>query len=295
MLLANSGTAPYFSPMSAYWTLLKPRLSMLVVISTLLSFVYAIDEQVKYSDLFWLGVFGFFITGAANAFNQVIEKELDAKMDRTKRRPLPAELLFPRQSAIFSSVLLFAGLLGLTLVFNPLASGLSFISFVLYVFVYTPLKSRTPLAVLVGAFPGALPVLVGCVAASGQLFPDYLLLFAIQFFWQFPHFWAIAWVLDEDYQKAGFRLLPFGRGKDAYAAYYIFIYTVALVLVSLFPVFLQLSGLWYFGITILLGFGFLAVTLIHLKKLSNQSARRVMFYSFFYLPVVQLLLAIDKI
>ncbi len=281
--------------MSAYWTLLKPRLSMLVVISTLLSYMYAVEEQAAAPDLVWLGVLGFLITGAANASNQVIEKELDAKMDRTKGRPLPAELLFPRQSAIFGSFLLFAGLLGLTLLFNPLAAGLSFISFVLYVFVYTPLKSRTPLAVLVGAFPGALPVLVGCVAASGQIFPDYLLLFAIQFFWQFPHFWAIAWVLDEDYQKAGFRLLPFGRGKDAYAAYYIFIYTVALVLVSLFPVFLQLTGLWYFAFAAALGFGFLLVTLLHLRKLSNRSAKWVMFFSFIYLPVVQLLLAIDKI
>jgi protoheme IX farnesyltransferase len=268
---------------------------MLVVISTLLSYLYAIEGNAVFSNLLYLGLFGFFITGAANAFNQVIERELDAKMDRTKNRPLPSETLFPKESAIYGSVLLFVGLLGLTLVFNPLAAGLSFISFALYVFLYTPLKSRTPLAVLVGAFPGALPILVGCVAASGQFFPDYLLLFSIQFFWQFPHFWAIAWVLDEDYQKAGFRLLPFGRGKDAFSAYYMFIYTVALVLVSLFPVFLQLAGIWYFGFAISMGFGFLAVTLIHLRKLSSKSARQVMFYSFIYLPVVQLLLALDKI
>lgn len=281
--------------MSAYWTLLKPRLSLLVVISTLLSFAYATDEVSYFSSLMLLGLFGFFITGAANACNQIIETELDSRMNRTRLRPMPTQAISQRDAIIFSAVLLGLGIVGIAWFFNLTASLLSFISFALYVFIYTPLKPKTPLSVLIGAFPGALPILVGCVAASGHFYPDYFILFAIQFFWQFPHFWAIAWVLDDDYQRAGFRLLPFGRDKDSTAAYYIFIYTVALVMVSLFPSFLQLVGVWYTVITAIAGLGFLLMTIFHMRQLSIESARRVMFYSFFYLPIVQLLLALDKI
>jgi len=281
--------------LSAYWILLKPRLSLLVVISTLLSFAYATDEVNYAGLLILLGLFGFLITGAANACNQIIETELDARMHRTRQRPMPTQAISQRDAIIFSVILLAFGIFGISWFFNLTASLLSFISFALYVFIYTPLKPKTPLSVLIGAFPGALPILVGCVAASGNFYADYFILFAIQFFWQFPHFWAIAWVLDDDYQRAGFRLLPFGRDKDATAAYYIFIYTVALVMVSLFPSFLHLVGSWYTMITALVGLGFLLTTIFHMRQLSVPSARRVMFYSFFYLPIVQLLLALDKI
>lgn len=279
----------------SYWVILKPRLSFLVVISTILSFLYASDGGHSIWDWALLGLLGFLITGSANIYNQVIEMELDAKMDRTKSRPLPTQNLFPKEAIIYGALLLGIGIGGLLWKFNVLAAALSLVSFLLYVLVYTPLKRVTPLSVLVGAFPGAIPILVGCIAASGQFYPDYLILFGIQFFWQFPHFWAIAWVLDDDYQKAGFYMLPFGRGKDTTAAYYIFIYTVAMVLVSLFPSFLQLVGHWYTGVAISLGVVFLFLTLMHMKKLNNDSAKRVMFFSFLYLPVVQLLLAFDKI
>lgn len=295
MLLLESEERFVMGMMRSYWLILKPRLSILVVVSTLLSFLYASESEPHIADLLFLGFFGFLITGAANTFNQVIEVELDAKMDRTKMRPLPSQQLFSKEAIIYGGVLLMIGLMGLYWKFNFLASILSFVSFVLYVLVYTPLKRMTPLSVLVGAFPGAIPILVGCVSASGQFFPDYLILFGIQFFWQFPHFWAIAWVLDDDYQKAGFYMLPFGRGKDTTAAYYIFIYTVAMVLVSLFPSFLQLVGSWYTLTAIILGMVFLMLTLLHMRKLNNESARRVMFFSFIYLPIVQLLLAFDKI
>ncbi len=281
--------------MKSYWTLLKPRLSFLVVLSTLLSYAYAVDEYPEWTAWLILGVAGFLITGAANASNQIIEKNLDALMLRTRNRPMPLGQVAPWQGMMFSFILLSLGVCALFVWFNPLAALLSLISFGLYAFIYTPLKPVTPLSVLIGAFPGALPVLVGCIAAGNQFHPDYFILFGIQFFWQFPHFWAIAWVLDEDYQRAGFRLLPFGREKDLTAAYYIFIYTVAMVLVSLFPSFLQLAGNWYTLTAAIGGIGFLLTTLIHMKSLSNNSARNVMFYSFFYLPVIQLLLAIDKI
>lgn len=281
--------------MLAYWKLLKPRLSLLVVLSTLLSFAYASEVYPK--PLMWiiLGVAGFFITGAANTVNQMIEVRLDALMHRTRNRPMPTSQVGNTAALLYSLVLLSAGTIAIAWWFNLYAALLSLISFALYAFIYTPLKPRTPLSVLIGALPGALPVLVGCIAAGNRFQPDYFILFGIQFFWQFPHFWAIAWVLDEDYQRAGFRLLPFGREKDGTAAYYIFIYTVAMVLVSLFPSFLQLTGNWYTAVAAVGGIGFLWTTIRHMRSLSTASARVVMFYSFFYLPLLQLLLAIDKL
>lgn len=289
------GIPPRPMPLKAYWLLLKPRLSLLVVISTLLSYEYALEDHRDWGKLALLGIFGFLITGSANACNQMIEKDLDALMFRTRNRPLPSGALSMTEAGVFGLLILLIGLVGIGYFFNPLASFLSLISFALYSFIYTPLKARSPLAVLVGAFPGAMPILIGCIAADPGFYPDYFLLFSIQFFWQFPHFWAIAWVLDEDYQRAGFRLLPFGRGKDATSAYFIFSYTVVTMLVSMFPYFLQLVGTWYSIGTFLMGLGFLFYALQHQRKLSDESARKVMFYSFFYLPVVQLLLALDKL
>jgi heme o synthase len=279
----------------AYWILLKPRLSMLVVLSTVLSFVYANQGPVSWVKIVWLSFFGFLVTGAANASNQVIEKDLDALMHRTRNRPLPGGILSKMEASVFAGFLLLVGLVGIGWIFNGLAAFLSLISYALYTFIYTPLKPRTPLSVLVGAFPGALPILVGCIAAEPVFHPDFFLLFAIQFFWQFPHFWAIAWVLDEDYRRAGFRMLPFGRQKDFTSAYYIFMYTIVTVLVSLFPSFLQLVGNWYSIMTSLAGLGFLGFALVHLRVRSDSTARSLMFYTFFYLPIVQLLLALDKL
>lgn len=281
--------------MLAYWKLLKPRLSILVVLSTLLSYAYASESTPHWTLWLILGLAGFFITGAANTANQIIEIRLDALMHRTRNRPMPGGQINFVQAMIYSVVLLVSGTAAIAIWFNWNAALLSVISFGLYAFLYTPLKPKTPLSVLIGAFPGALPVLVGCIAAENHFHPDYFILFGIQFFWQFPHFWAIAWVLDEDYQRAGFRMLPFGREKDATAAYYIFIYTVAMVLVSLFPSFLQLTGYWYTMFATIGGIGFLFTTLRHMRSLSTPTARAVMFYSFFYLPLLQLLLAIDKI
>lgn len=295
MVLADKPKILFTGLLKAYWLILKPRLSILVVISTVLSYLYAIEDDPNFGLILQLGLFGFLVTGSANAFNQIIEMDLDSKMERTKFRPLPTQALSSKEAILYGLILLFIGLVGILLVFNLLASLLSLISFLLYVLIYTPLKRITPLSVLVGAFPGAIPILVGCVSASGSFYPDYLILFGIQFFWQFPHFWSIAWVLDEDYQKAGFFMLPFGRGKDSTSAYYIFIYTVAMVLVTLFPSFLQLVGVLYTVLVSVMGLFFLLLTLIHMSSLTNISARRVMFFSFFYLPIVQLLLAFDKI
>ena len=284
-----------FAFMLAYWKLLKPRLSFLVVLSTLLSYAYALDVNPGWEYWVILGFAGFFVTGAANASNQIIEIRLDALMNRTKNRPMPTGAISSTNGLIYSICLLVLGELALYFYFNLNAALLALISYGLYAFIYTPLKAKTPLSVLVGAFPGALPVLVGCIAAGNHFYPDYFILFGIQFFWQFPHFWSIAWVLDEDYQRAGFRLLPFGREKDSTAAYYIFIYTVATVLISLFPSFLQLAGDWYTGTAAVGGIGFLWMAFRHLRFLTTKTARGVMFYSFFYLPLIQLLLAIDKI
>jgi protoheme IX farnesyltransferase len=266
-----------------------------VVLSTLLSYWYALDTSPGLFAWIVLGVAGFFITGSANAVNQIIEKKLDSLMHRTRNRPLPVGDIAFLPALFYSLILLVSGVAGIAIWFNIPAALLSLLSFGLYAFIYTPLKPVTPLSVLIGAFPGALPVLVGCLAAGNGFRLDYFVLFGFQFFWQFPHFWSIAWVLDEDYQRAGFRLLPFGRDKDASAAYYIFLYTVAMVLVSLFPSFLHLTGNWYTFSAALGGIGFLIATIRHMRNLTNQSARVVMFYSFFYLPVLQFLLAVDKL
>jgi protoheme IX farnesyltransferase len=281
--------------LKAFWTLLKPRLSLLVVLSTVLSYLYANEAPIDWNNVFLLSFFGFLITGAANASNQVIEKDLDALMYRTRNRPLPSGVLSISEALVFAGILLVVGLVGIGWFFNGLAAFLSLISYALYTFIYTPLKPKTPLSVLVGAFPGALPILVGCIAADPVFHLDYFILFAIQFFWQFPHFWAIAWVLDEDYQRAGFRMLPFGRQKDFSSAYYIFMYTIVTVLVSFFPSFLQLVGTWYSVVTALAGLCFLGFALVHLRARTDKTARALMFFTFFYLPTVQLLLALDKL
>ena len=166
--------------MKSYWTLLKPRLSFLVVLSTLLSYAYALDENPAWTAWVILGLAGFLITGAANASNQIIEKNLDGLMFRTRNRPMPLGQVAPWQGMIFSFILLSLGVCALFIWFNPLAALLSLASFGLYAFIYTPLKPVTPLSVLIGAFPGALPVLVGCIAAGNQFHPDYFILFGIQ-------------------------------------------------------------------------------------------------------------------
>jgi protoheme IX farnesyltransferase len=238
---------------------------------------------------------GFLLVGAANVVNQIWECELDKKMKRTQGRPLPTGRLSNFESIVFASILAVIGTIILFMWVNPLAAGLTLLSGVLYGFVYTPLKQKSPIAVGVGAIPGAMPSLIGWAAATGSLDPMAWVLFGIQFSWQFPHFWAIAWVLDDDYKRAGFKLLP-GKGeRDFQTALQIVIYTVPLIPLGLMPAYFGVTGLTSAVVATVCGTLFLMQTFYLMRNCTNEAAKRIMFGSFFYLPIVQIAFLLDKV
>ena len=277
--------------------LVKLRLTLTVVFSASISFLIGSQVQgdINWMNWFILTVSGFLVTGSANGFNEIIERDLDKLMSRTADRPLPSGRMTTGQALILS---LFMGLLGTIFLFrlNILTGALSVFSIFLYAFVYTPAKQVSPIAVFLGAIPGALPPLIGYFAAFDQPIISWIpiILFGIQFVWQFPHFWAIAWVLDEDYKKAGFRLLPTTE-KDKTSAFVILISTLLLIPVGLLPTFMGFGGYVVAGISVLGALVFIWYAWQLFTKLDVASARKVMFTSFFYLPIVQLALLFDFI
>jgi heme o synthase len=279
----------------AYYELLKPRLSFLVVFSS--GFGYLLANQAVISWINFIGflIGGFLISGSSVTINQIIEKEYDAMMKRTDKRPIPSHRISPNQAFWFSIITGILGLVCLMIFTNLLTTVLSFASLILYAFVYTPLKRVGSIAVFVGAIPGALPPLIGWAAASGMISYEAMIIFGIQFIWQFPHFWAIAWVSDEDYKKAGFKLLPGGGGKDMNTAINIMIYTLFLIPLGLLPTLFGLTGLTSGIIATCCGVLFLAQTFSLMKDISNKKAKRIMFGSFIYLPIVQIAFLMDKI
>jgi len=275
--------------------LVKFRLTFLVVFSASISFL--IGSQVN-GAIHWVSwakliVGGFLITGAANGFNEIIEKDLDRLMTRTADRPLPAGRMTNGQALVLSLLMGIGGtyLLGSL---NLLTGFLSVFAIILYAFVYTPLKQKSPISVFVGAIPGALPPLIGYVAAHPTIDQVALILFGIQFIWQFVHFWAIAWVLDDDYKLAGFRLLPTGR-RDLTSAIITVIFAVVLVPVSLLPTFYGYGGYYVGGVSLVFSLIFLYQAIALMRTLEIKSARQLMFGSFLYLPVVQLMFLFDFI
>lgn len=261
-----------------------------------------IVDGINWTNWLILIVGGFLVTGAANCFNEIIEVDLDKLMDRTKDRPMPAGRMTTGQGLVLGLIMGIAGtwLLGKL----NLETGLiSVFSILLYAFAYTPLKRKSPIAVFVGAIPGALPPLIGYIAAIGgqsevgYVPVDYqiaIILFFIQFVWQFPHFWSIAWVLDDDYKKAGFRLLP-TKKRDRVSAVFTFVSTLILIPVSLLPTFLGFGGYYIAGVSIIAGVAFSYFAYQLMVKMDLPSARKVMFCSFFYIPLVQLILLFDLI
>lgn len=231
---------------------------------------------------------GFLVTSAANCFNEVIEVDLDKLMSRTKDRPMPAGHMTTGQGLVSGLVM---GLLGTWLLgkLNIETGLLSVFSIFLYAFAYTPLKRKSPISVFVGAIPGALPPLIGYVAAHGKIDQIAVILFLVQFVWQFPHFWAIAWVLDDDYKKAGFRLLPTTK-PDKSSAFITFLSTVILIPVSLLPTFYGFGGYIIAGVSLVVGIYFAFLGFKMWKNTDLASAKKVMFCSFLYLPLVQLTL-----
>lgn len=281
-----------YGKVRALFKLTKFTLSALVVFSAIITF-FTVAESFNWKQVLAICLGGFLVTSAANGFNQIIEKNLDKLMNRTKLRPLPTGNLTNTEAFIFCVT---SGIIGTVLLWvytNPLCGIIGFISIILYALVYTPLKRKTPFSVFVGAFPGALPTLIGAVAATsdfGHVTFFAILLFLIQFFWQFPHFWAIAWVSHDDYQRAGFFMLPSKGGRDKSSRSQILIYTLSLFPIALTPYFFNYTGWISATIVSSIGLVFLYQAYNLYKSGTIEDARKLMFGSFIYLPVVQIAL-----
>ena len=278
-----------------FFSLTKARLALSVVFSSIAGYILAVDYIIV-KDLTFLILGGYCIVGASNSFNQIIEKDKDKLMDRTKLRPLPTKKI-TTQNAFWISVIL--TLIGLFMLFmiNYKTAFFAAVSVFLYTCVYTPLKPITPLSVFVGAIPGAIPFMLGWVAGTNKFGIEPGTLFMIQFFWQFPHFWSLGWMLDDDYKKAGFVMLPTGK-KDKKTALQIILYTIWMMIISIFPV----SGLTgnltlNFGsaiVVFLLGTVILVLGINLYNKMDTNSARKLFYGSVFYLTLIQIVYVIDK-
>ncbi len=276
--------------------LIKPSLSIMVVFSSVISYLLA--PKIAAYDwwmIFLLFAGGLLVTGSANAINQVVEKDTDAVMKRTAKRPVASGKVSVNEGWAFAIITGAAGVFILFYYFNWMAAAIALFSLFLYAFIYTPLKKISAISVLVGAVPGALPCLIGWVAGDDKLSAGGWILFALQFFWQFPHFWAIAWVAHGDYTKAGFKLLPSDKGPTKYTAMQAIMYSVLLIPVGLLPYVFDMSG-YVSAIIVAIANLFMIWRCIQLyRKMDVQSARKVMFGSYIYLPVVLLALLADKI
>lgn len=278
----------------AYFQLLKFRLSLTVAFSSAIGYMLGARE-ISWSRALLVMLGGLLVTGSANIINQIFEKDLDKLMHRTEDRPLPTGRISPNEAWVYCVILGVLGLALLAYYFNPLTAALSFLSLVLYGFIYTPLKTISPVCVAVGAIPGGLPPLIGWVAATGFVGIPAWVLFGIQFMWQFPHFWAIAWVADDDYKRAGFKMLPSPGERDLRTAFQIMTYTVLLIPVSLLPLVLGISGRVSAGVALVCGVLFLLMTVQLMRTQDRKAALSIMFASFLYLPIVQIALVLDKV
>ena len=277
------------SKTKGYIALTKPRLSFLVVVSAISGYLLAGWDKGSLQDFILMILGGFFITGASNGFNQIIEKNIDLKMDRTKSRPLPQGVFSIKEALIACLIYTLLGVFMLYKV-NLTCMLLGFGSLLVYVFIYTPLKQKTPWATFVGAIPGAMPPLLGWVAATNDFGLESGLLYFVQFMWQFPHFWAIAWVLYDDYNKAGICLLP-SKLKDKSSAFLVLLYSGLMIPASLIPWVLPMSEPMISDvaaiIVIIAGILFCVPAYKLYKSLDVVDAKKVMFASFLYLPIVQ--------
>lgn len=278
-----------------YSLLFKLRLSLTVVFSAAISYILAADLHFSAPGLFMIILGGFLITASANALNEIIEKDYDKLMVRTQKRPLPADRMSTVEAVLMAGLLGVAGILILALYFNYLAAVLGAVSLFSYAFIYTPLKRYTNLSVLVGAIPGALPIVIGWVAFTGEISPELYALFAIQVMWQFPHFWSIAWLSHDDYSNAGFRMLPSYEGKGRSSAAQILLFSIFLLPVSLAPVSLGYFSWIYGSVAILLGLMMIRQALKLYRSCETKDARKLMFASLLYLPVLLLSMIADKL
>jgi len=273
----------------------KARLAVSVVFSSIAGYFLGAD-QLSLSAILLLAFGGYCMVGASNAYNQIIERDLDALMSRTANRPIPAGRMSVNTAMAIAIVLTLLGVISLYFL-NAKTAMFGAISIFLYTSVYTPLKTKTPLAVFVGAFPGAIPFMLGWVAATNEFGIEPGTLFMIQFFWQFPHFWALGWMLDDDYKKGGFKMLPTGK-KDAGTALQIIMYTIWMMVISVIPAFgitgkLQLS-VPAAVLIFIMGGAMLFFALRLYTKRDNSSAKRLMLASVSYITLMQIVYVIDK-
>jgi protoheme IX farnesyltransferase len=281
--------------LSNFKAVTKMGLSLSVVFSSIAGYLLA-AESIHLFTLFLLAIGGYFMVGASNVFNQIIERDLDALMDRTKNRPIPTGRMSVSYAFVLAVILTITGLIILYTI-NERTAMFGAISICLYTSAYTPLKTKTPLSVFVGAIPGAIPFMLGWVAATGKFGIEPGVLFMLQFFWQFPHFWAIGWFLHKDYQKAGFNMLPTGK-RDKGTALQSIIYTAWTVLISLVPVFgftgsLRLSILAAI-LVFVCGLLFLYYGLQLFKFQTEKAARQLMLASVVYITSIQIIYVLDK-
>jgi protoheme IX farnesyltransferase len=302
--IPNSTSFKLVAKVKDYFQLIKFTLSFMVVFSTVVSFLIGCNYLVssgekelytnKIISVLLLFVAGMLITGAANAINQVLEKNSDALMKRTAKRPVASGRMSENEATAFAAI---TGLLGVTMMwyfFNFQSAMVSLFSLFLYGFIYTPLKKINSISVLVGAIPGALPCLIGWVAATDSFSLGGWIVFAIQFLWQFPHFWAIAWLAHKDYTAAGFKLLPADKGPTRFTAVQSIIYSTLMIPVGFLPYYTGMSGVVSMWILLFCNLWMVYVSVLLFIRMDAKSARRVMFSSYFYLMIVLLALFANR-
>ncbi|HEV2831407.1 MAG TPA: protoheme IX farnesyltransferase [Hanamia sp.] len=302
------------SKLKDYFILIKFTLSFLVVFSCVVSYLLAPNVTFNFFSILILFVAGMLVTGAANAINQTVEKDTDILMKRTANRPVAAGRMSVKEGWMFAIITGSIGILIMWQWFNFASAVVALFSLFLYSFIYTPLKKVNSISVLVGAFPGALPCLIGWIAGTGLINPfahfqgtlangevatfsnmGGYILFSIQFFWQFPHFWAIAWLAHKDYEKAGFKLLPAKEGPTKFSAFQAVIYSMLMVPIGMLPYYFGISGMLAFWVLLACNFWMVYVSIMLVVKMNAGAARKVMFSSYFYLMIVFLVLLFDKL
>lgn len=312
--IPQSASYTIASKVKDYFILIKFTLSFMVVFSSVICYLLAPNIEYNLASVLMLFFAGMCITGSANAINQTVERKTDALMKRTANRPVAAGRMSTKESWAFAIITGGIGIIIMGFWFNIASAALSLFSLFLYAFIYTPLKRVNAISVIVGAFPGALPCLIGWVAGTGYLNPfasfqgvlsngevahfmNYggYVLFAIQFFWQFPHFWAIAWLAHKDYDKAGFKLLPSREGTTRFSAMQTVIYSLMMVPIGMLPYYFHIGGILSFWVLLVCNLWMVFVSILLVVKMNSAAARRVMFSSYFYLMIVFLALLFDKV
>ncbi|MCH7924907.1 MAG: protoheme IX farnesyltransferase [Planctomycetes bacterium] len=282
----------------AYFELTKPRIASLSLVATAMGFFLALPASASVSMiplLIHTLVATAMVAAGANAINQFMEADLDAKMERTRNRPIPSGRLTPFEVGVFGLCLALFGVVYLALAVNTLAASIAAVTFCTYAFVYTPLKRVTSLCVFVGAIPGALPPVIGWAAASGSVTIGGWLLFAIVFFWQLPHFVAIAWLYQDDYRRAGYPMLPVIDQEGTRTNLHMITHTVGLIVVSLLPAMASIAGPTYAVSAMILGVAFLGVGIVFVVRKTRKIARLHLLASIIYLPCLLVIMTLDKV